>query len=93
MVLSAIPIDLGVATLPLLLFHSGPHRKLRESELMGLIDDGTLKTCFFSGRFSFLKASQLSATSVSGHVAPVLLAVHSISLCTANPGCPCQGQQ
>ena len=80
MVLSAIPIDLGVATLPLLLhispFSRGPHGKLRQSELLGLIDDGTLD--FFSDHSSFLQASELSATSVSGHVAPMLLVVHSI---------------
>ena len=80
MVLSAIPIDLGVATLPLLLhispFSRGPHRKLRQSELLGLINESTLKK-HFSGRFSFLQASALGATSVSGPVSPLLLAVHS----------------
>ena len=50
---SAIPIDLNVA-LCLYSFTSpssrGPHKKLLQSELPGLIDDGTLKK--FSGRFS-----------------------------------------
>ena len=79
-VLSAIPIDLGVATLPPLLhishFSRGPHKKLRQSELLGLIDDGTLKI-LFSGNFSFLQASALGATSVSGPVSPMLLFIHS----------------
>ena len=81
MVLSALPTDLNVAHFASTPSHPpfsrGPHKKLRQSEQLGLIDDGTLKKQF-SGRFSFLQASALGATSVSGPVPPMLLVVHNV---------------
>ena len=56
MVLSAIPIDLNLAAFASTPSHPavsrGPHKKLRQSELLGLNDDGALKNLFF-GPFLF----------------------------------------